>query len=271
VSIGGESLVVTLWPHPRVVLYPGKEIKLLNTLEEKIALLEKAGINHLVVIPFNIEFAKLSAQQFISNILIDQIGMGTMVLGFDNHFGHNKEGDYKVVKEIADQLNFEIVHPPAVFEAGEKISSTSIRVFLELGDVEKASKFLGYQYSLTGNVVIGRKLGRTIGFPTANIEPDIIKMLPRTGVYAVWGFAGDEKYMGMMNIGFRPTVEKSSLHKTLEVHLINFEGDLYGKEITVTFANRLRDEVKFSGIEELKAQLNKDKAQTIELLKNFQL
>jgi riboflavin kinase/FMN adenylyltransferase len=268
---GGESVIVTLWPHPRVVLYPGKEIKLLNTLEEKKALLEQAGIDHLVVIPFSNEFAKLSAHQFISNVLIDAIGMQALVLGFDNHFGNNKEGDYSVVKEVADQLNFEIVHPPVVFEADEKVSSTSIRVFLELGEVEKAANFLGYPYSLSGKVVLGRKLGRTIGFPTANIEQDNLKMLPSVGVYAVVTTIGNKKYMGMMNIGFRPTLEKSLLHKTLEVHLINFDGDLYGKEITVTFANRLRDEIKFSGIEELKAQLNTDKAHTIELFKNSHL
>jgi riboflavin kinase/FMN adenylyltransferase len=267
---GGESLVVTLWPHPRVVLYPGKEIKLLNTIEEKITLLEKAGIDHLFVIPFNTEFAKLTAQQFIKKILIDEIGMQSLILGYDNHFGHNKEGDFQVVKEFAGQLHFEIVHPPAVFEADVKISSTTIRVFLEMGEVEKAANFLGYQYSLTGKVVLGRKLGRSIGFPTANIEPDNIKMLPRVGVYAVWVYIGNEKYRGMMNIGFRPTIEKLLLHKTLEVHIINYNSNLYEKEITVTFAYRLRDEIKFSGIDELKSQLDKDKVNTIQILKNIQ-
>jgi len=265
-QIGGESIVFTLWPHPRVVLYPGKEIKLLNTFEEKKVLLEQSGIDHLAIIPFSKEFAQLSARQFISNILIDEIGMKTLVIGFDNHFGHNKEGDYHLVKEIASQLNFEIIHPPAVIEENEKISSTNIRVLLELGDVQKAANFLGYNYSLTGKVVLGRKLGRTIGFPTANLEPDKLKMIPRVGVYAVVVNVDDQNFMGMMNIGFRPTIEKTNLIKTIEVHLIKFDGDLYEKEITVTFANRLRDETKFSGIDELKAQLYKDKSETIRLL-----
>lgn len=192
---GGESLVVTLWPHPRVVLYPGKEIKLLNTIEEKITLLEKAGIDHLFVIPFNTEFAKLTAQQFIKKILIDEIGMQSLILGYDNHFGHNKEGDFQVVKEFAGQLHFEIVHPPAVFEADVKISSTTIRVFLEMGEVEKAANFLGYQYSLTGKVVLGRKLGGLSAFQRP-ISNRITLKCSHVSVFMQFGYI-----LEMRNIG----------------------------------------------------------------------
>jgi len=269
-EIKGESVLVTLWPHPRMILYPDKELKLLVTFEEKLLLLEQLNIDHLVIIPFDKEIARITAQEFI-RFLVEKIGMRYLVIGFDNHFGHNKEGNFNTIAETASQLKFKIIHLPAVFEESEKISSTNIRVNLELGDVEKTAQLLGYNYSITGKVVKGSMLGRTIGFPTANIEPSPVKMLPRVGVYAVMVNVEDKKYMGMLNIGFRPTVEKILLHKTIEVYIINFKGDLYDKEITVTFAKRLRDEVKFSGIDELKIQLEKDKEESIQILKGYNL
>ncbi len=268
-KIKGESVVITLWPHPRIVLFPGKDIKLLNTLEEKQTLVEKAGIDHFVVIPFDSNFSKLSAYDFVKDILIEKIGLRCLMVGFDNHFGHNKEGDFNTLNNIASELKFEIVHLDAYFEGVERVSSTGIRVFLELGEVDNAAKLLGYSYKLTGKVVKGKMLGQSIGFPTANIEPVLFKMLPRIGVYAVTVDVEEGRFMGMLNIGFRPTVEKLALHKTIEVHIIDYENDLYGKKITVTFAKRLRDEMKFKSIDELKMQLETDKINAVDVLKRF--
>jgi len=268
-KIKGESVVVTLWPHPRTILFPGKDIKLLNTLEEKQAIIEKAGIDHLVVIPFDINFSKLLAQNFVKDILIEKMGLRCLVVGFDNHFGHNKEGNFNVLSKIASDLGFEVIHLDAYFEGAERVSSTGIRVFLELGEVDNAARLLGYSYKLTGEVVKGKMLGQSIGFPTANIEPAAFKMLPRVGVYAVAVDVEEGRFMGMLNIGFRPTVEKLALHKTIEVHIIDYESDLYGKKITVTFAKRLRDEMKFRSIDELKTQLETDKINAVEVLQRF--
>ena len=265
-EINGETVIATLWPHPRMVLYPDKELKLLTTFNEKIKLLEEQGIDHLVILPFSKDFSKISASQFIRDILLEGIGMQRLIVGFDNHIGHNKEGDFEVIIAESKTYNFEVFHSSAYYEGIEKISSTDIRVNLELGDVVKASSFLGYSYTLSGKVAEGRRLGRTIGFPTANIQPDELKMLPGTGVYAVRVFTNEGIFNGMLNIGFRPTVDHNSLIKTIEVNLFGFEGNLYEKEITVTFVSRLRNEVKFNGIDELKAQLNKDREDAMSIL-----
>lgn len=268
-EVRGDTVILTMWPHPRTVIYPGKEIKLLSTLEEKIELLQSTGVDHLIVAPFEADFSNLTAEEFIKQILVEKINASSLLVGFDNHFGKNKEGGYDVIKKEADKWEIEIIHPAPVFEGRDRISSTDIRLYLELGDVEKASLLLGYQYSLTGKVVTGRMLGRAIGFPTANINSNEVKMIPRIGVYAVHVKAEGNLYKGMLNIGFRPTVESSHLHKTIEVHLLNYEGDLYNKEITVTFARRLRDEIKFANIEALKAQLDLDRDNVLKLLKDL--
>jgi riboflavin kinase/FMN adenylyltransferase len=268
-QIKGQSVVVTLWPHPRTVLMPGKEIKLLNTLEEKQELVEKAGIDHFVVIPFDVNLSKLSAHDFIKNILLEKIGMASLVVGYDNHFGHNKEGDFEAISKISSEYGFDVLRLEAHFDNSERVSSTAIRVLLEFGDVEEASRLLGYYYKLTGEVVKGKMLGQSIGFPTANIEPPSYKMVPRVGVYAVNVNVDDHVFCGMLNIGFRPTVEKLALYKTIEVHLIDFEGDLYGKKITLNFVKRLRDEMKFNNLEELINQLNKDKKESLKILKEI--
>jgi riboflavin kinase / FMN adenylyltransferase len=262
-ELSGESVVMTLWPHPREVLFQGKEIKLLNTLEEKYNLMGNLGVDHFVVIPFDKSFANLAAFQFIKEILVEKTGVNCLIIGYDNHFGKNKEGDINIIKNAASMLNFNVEHVPAFFEGNERVSSTSIRVFLEMGDIENARKYLGYSYSLTGKVTKGKMLGKSIGFPTANIEPSPIKMVPRIGVYAVFVNTEGKQYLGMLNIGFRPTVEKILLHKSIEVHLIGFEGNLYDKEITITFAKRLRDEKKFGSLTELKSQIEIDKEVTL--------
>ena len=267
--VDGQTVVITLWPHPRMVLYPGKEIKLLSTLDEKIELLESTGVDHLVVVPFDKEFAALKANEFIEKVLVEKIGVNSLLLGFDNHFGNNKEGNYEVVNQASLKYGFELLHPVPLFDGRDSVSSTDIRLYLELGEIDKANRLLGYDYSITGKVVEGRKLGRTLSFPTANIVTDDFKMLPRVGVYAVKVKTDHGTYNGMLNIGFRPTVDHNSLHKTIEAHLFDFNNDLYDTTITVTFVTRLRDERKFASIDDLRGQLEKDKTDSLNILKQI--
>ncbi|MGC8823594.1 MAG: bifunctional riboflavin kinase/FAD synthetase [Bacteroidales bacterium] len=261
-----ESVVITMWPHPRMVLLPDKPIKLLTTLEEKLTLLEKNAIDNVVLIDFNEQFARIPAQDFIRNDLVGKLNLSYLVLGYDNHFGHNKEGRIDVVKQEANQWGFRVVQLPPVFEGEEVISSTNIRVHLELGNIETANELLGYSFFLKGKVVEGNRMGRTLNFPTANLQVEPYKMLPRIGVYAVWAYVDDSVYPGMMNIGFRPTLHPHLKEKTLEVHLINFDGNLYGKEITVTFVKRVRDEIKFPDITQLRQQLEEDRRVVLDIL-----
>lgn len=265
-KIQGETVIITLWPHPRMVLFPEKEIKLLTSLEEKIELLSGFSIDHVIVIPFDESFAQTGAKEFFDKYLIEKVGIHQLLVGFDNHFGKNKEGNHELVKEQAQKWGVQLIHPAPVFEGRDRISSTDIRLELELGSIAKANKLLGYEYFLTGKVVMGKMLGRTLGYPTANIEIPEYKMAPRVGVYAVKIHIQNQIYFGMLNIGFRPTIEKS-LHKSIEVNIFDFSGDLYNTEIRVTFVARLRDEVKFSGIDTLKEQLAKDKENALSILK----
>jgi riboflavin kinase/FMN adenylyltransferase len=262
----GETVIVTLWPHPRTIVLDQKDIKLLSTINEKIELLKQSGIDHVVIIPFSKDIAETSAVEFFHKILIDKIGTKSLMIGFDNHFGKNKEGNYTILKNEANKADCEIAHLEPFFIGEERVSSTEIRLFLELGNIEKANKFLGYQYNISGKVVKGQMLGRTLGFPTANIVPDKCKMIPGIGVYAVLIKVENKTYQGMLNIGFRPTVDKTLLHKTIEANLFNFNDNLYKKEITVTFVARMRNEIKFSGIEELKSRLEKDKVDAQKIL-----
>jgi len=265
----GQTVIITLWPHPRMVLYPGKEIKLLSTLDEKIELLESSGVDHLVLVPFDKGFAALKANEFIEKVLVEKIGVQSLLLGFDNHFGNNKEGNYEVVRQASLKYGFELLHPAPLFDGRDSVSSTDIRLYLELGEIEKANHLLGYNYFITGKVVEGQKLGRTLSFPTANIVTDEFKMLPRVGVYAVKVKTGYGIFNGMLNIGFRPTVDHNSLHKTIEAHLFDFNNDLYDTIITVTFVARLRDERKFASIDDLRGQLEKDRTDSINILKHI--
>jgi riboflavin kinase/FMN adenylyltransferase len=258
----GESVVVTLWPHPREILYPEKPIRYLSTLEEKRHLLTKTGIDHFVVIPFTHQLSELTADEFINQILVNRIGVKHLVVGFDNHIGHNRQGGYDAIKSSADKYGFTAEHLDALLFGTERISSSTIRNALDLGEVEKAANYLGYNYFIEGKVVEGRKVGRQIGFPTANIEPGVHKMIPGLGVYAVWAFFDGKTVPGMLNIGYRPTFDPEMKTQTVEVHLIDFEGDLYNKEISVTFVSRIRSEIKFNGVDQLISQLFVDKADT---------
>lgn len=267
-EIGGESTVVTLWPHPRIVL--NKDVwnfKLLHTFDEKIEHLAKCGIERLVRIPFTREVSSLSACNFVEHYLVNRLDLHTLILGYDNRFGQDRKGDPEGLVTCAEKNKFAIEKLPELDNGQKRINSTAIRKNLLEGDLLLAREMLGYDYYLTGSVVTGKKLGRDIGFPTANIHPsDPYKLIPLDGVYAVFVEVDGAVYNGMLNIGYRPTIDSASPVKTIEVHIIDFNGDLYEKKVTLTFIERVRDEMKFSGLESLKTQLYDDKRQISEIL-----
>lgn len=264
---GGETVLITLYPHPRMVLFPDdNDLQLLSTQDEKTDLLSKYGIDHLVVIPFSKEFARLTSLEFVRDILVDKIGVKSLVIGYDHHFGRNREGSIEQLRELAPQFHFEVEEIPAQDIDHVNVSSTKIREALLNGEVETAKQYLGHAYSLQGTVVEGNKLGRTIGYPTANIEiGDKHKLIPADGVYAVHVLVGDERFGGMLNIGYRPTVDGKK--RTTEVNIFDFERDLYGQQLKIEFEARLRNEQKFNGLDALKEQLAQDKVNALAALK----
>ena len=255
---GGKSVVLTFWPHPRFIINPNeKGLKLLSTFEEKSKLIEESNIDYLVKLAFTKEFSKLSSEQFIRQILIEKIGTQKLVIGYDHHFGKNREGSFDYLKSNTKKFGFEVQEIPRLDVDHIGVSSTKIRNALAYGKVEVASEFLGRPYELTGIVEHGKKLGTQIGFPTANIEvKEAYKLIPGNGVYAVKVTVGHQVHSGMMNIGFRPTVGGNS--QKMEVNIFDFSGDLYNKSISVSFVNRIRDEKKFESISDLKIQLASD-------------
>ena len=257
-SIEGETVLITFWPHPRLVLYPNEHnLRLLSTFEEKANLLRQFGIDHLVTIPFTQEFSQLSSEEFIQKVLIEKIQTKVLVIGYDHRFGKNREGSFEYLQKNSKSLGFELeeISRQDVDEIG--VSSTKIRKALESGDIKTATSYLGRPYELNGLVVKGQQIGRSIGFPTANIHiPNSYKLIPRDGVYAVEARVDGLPYKAMLNIGNRPTVDGTS--KTVEAHLFDFQGDLYNKQITVFFREFIREERKFNSLEELKEQLSKD-------------
>jgi riboflavin kinase/FMN adenylyltransferase len=268
--IGGESVVVTLWPHPRLVL--GKDIKslkLLNTLEEKKILLEKKKIDHLVILPFNKETSQLSACQFTEQILVKKLRVFKLLVGYDHHFGKGREGDYSDLKTCSAKHNFKLERMEAQTQEGVKLSSTKIRNTLLEGHLKTANEFLGYEYFIKGTVVGGHRIGNKLGFPTANIEVrDPYKLIPKDGVYAIRGIIDGHYHNGMLNIGYRPTFDKYGFRKTIEAHLFDFEENIYNKEILIHFVQRIRDEQKFSNVDELVKQLEKDKKACLQVFNN---
>jgi riboflavin kinase/FMN adenylyltransferase len=263
---GGETVLITFDPHPRTILFPEDHgLQLLNTPDEKIALLEKEGIDHLVVLPFTKEFSRLSSLDFIKNILIDGIGTKYLVIGYNHRFGKNREGSFEHLKDFAPEYGFEIMEISAQDLDEVAVSSTKIRTALLHGDVSLASRFLGKPYSLAGKVIEGKQLGRTIGYPTANIQiQHDLKLVPQDGVYAVWVWIQNNKYGGMLNIGQNPTVEGKE--RSIEVNIFDFSESIYNQIISVQFVDKLRDEVKFNSLEELKSCLYMDKLQTLQIL-----
>lgn len=264
---GARSVLVTFDPHPRNIINPGDDgIKLLTTLEERCEILEELGIDRMVVIPFDRDFSLLSSEEFIRDIIHKKIGVSEFVIGYDHHFGRNREGTIETIEKLGTELNFDS-YVVSKHEVGKKtVSSTAIRnAISENGNIEQATEFLQRPYRLNGTVVHGDKRGKEIGFPTANIKPEHVnKIIPKEGVYAVKVRINGSWFDGMMNIGTRPTFDGDQ--QTLEVHLFDFKEDIYGKEVQVRFFKRIRDEKKFSGKQELIEQLKADKEQSQELL-----
>lgn len=262
----GETVLVTFDPHPRLVIHAdSKNLKFINTIKRKFQLLEKFGIDHLIIIPFTKEFAKTSSEDFIKDYLVDMLNVKKLIVGYDHHFGKNREGNYDNVNILGEKYGFEVVEIDAQFIENTPVSSTKIRNALNKGDIRKANAMLGYDYSITGNVVEGNRIGRKIGFPTANIEiEDHYKLIAAGGVYACKIEYSGEMYFGMGNIGTRPTIGINGL--VTEVHIFDFDKEIYGEDITISFIDRIRDERKFNSLEELTKQLKRDREIVIELL-----
>lgn len=259
---GGESVVLTLWPHPRIVLNQElHQFKLLHTLEEKIREMERHGIDHLVIVPFDREIASLTACDFVQKYLVDRMGVEVLLVGYDNRFGKDRKGDPDGLRMCAEKNRYRIEKLPEYHSDQGSVSSTAIRETILNGSLESASKMLGYHYYLSGFIVEGNHIGRQMGFPTANIHPhDPNKLIPMNGVYAIRTELKGEIHNGMLNIGFRPTIDSSMAVKTIEAHLFGVTGDFYDEEVVIHFVKRVRDEMKFSGLDALKKQLHKDKA-----------
>lgn len=264
-TINGESVIFTFDPHPRKVVAPGETtLRLLTTLEEKIVLFEQSGIDHLIIYPFTTEFSKLTYEEFVEQVLVGQIHTKFLVVGYDHKFGKNRQGDFEFLKKCAERHEFQIEKLDVLLMNESQISSTKIREAIQKGDFDAANAFLGYPFTLHGTVVEGQKLGRKIQFPTANIQAsDPDKIIPGYGVYAVEITVKNQTFQGMLNIGSRPTVNNNADNRSIEVHIFDFESDIYGETIELVFFKKLREEQKFLSIDALKEQLVKDKTDTI--------
>jgi riboflavin kinase/FMN adenylyltransferase len=267
---GGETVLLTFEPHPRKVLFPNDEnLRLLSTQQEKIALLEQAGLDHLIFYPFSLEFSRLSALEYVRNLLVNGIGVHTMVVGYDHHFGRNREGDFNQLLEFASTYGFDVIEIPAQEIDEVNVSSTKIRKALNEGDIQTANRYLGYAYSLTGTVSKGAGIGKTIGFPTANLETDMPeKLIPAQGVYAVKAHLNGKWHPAMLNIGTRPTVNSNG-NTSIEAHIIGFNDEIYHQKLTLAFYAKIRNEHRFENLDELKAQLLLDEKRTLDLLKSL--
>ncbi|MCD6355168.1 MAG: bifunctional riboflavin kinase/FAD synthetase [Prolixibacteraceae bacterium] len=264
----GETVIFTFYPHPRLVTSPGEtNLRLLTTLEEKRQLLARLGVDHLIIYPFTKEFSQLSYADFVKTVLVDQIKTKCLVVGYDHKFGHNREGGYEYLKTYVKKHKFILEKLDALLLDNIHVSSTKIREALQAGNIALANRYLGYRFSLSGKVIEGVRLGRKIGFPTANIEAfDIHKLIPGYGVYAVKIVVNGKNYKGMLNIGTRPTFNQNADKRSIEVNIFDFEGDIYQKKITLFFVAKIRNEQKFNGVEALVRQLKKDKLTALVLL-----
>jgi riboflavin kinase / FMN adenylyltransferase len=263
-----ESLLITFWPHPRQVLFPDQPgLAYLNTLQEKLTLLEEAGIDHVLVLPFTWDFSRLSACEFIAEFLVKQLSIDFLLVGFNHHFGRDRQGSVEDLLKCQSSGSFGIEKQDAIVVDHQALSSSLIRNLLHEGKVDLAKSYLGYSYFVDGKVIAGNRIGRSIGFPTANLEIlDPHKLIPALGVYAVYVRYRGINYKGMLNVGFRPTIEESEKRKSVEVHLFDFNHDLYEQEVRLTFVRKLRDEQKFASVDELKLQLEVDKQEALKLL-----
>lgn len=265
-SIDGIPAVVTFDPHPRLVINQDRQpIKLLTTIDEKIPLFQSLGVERLVIIPFTKAFSQIAAEEYVRKILHERIGLKGMVVGYDHAFGHNREGGMQTLRHIASDLNFEVIQLKELRAEGAQVSSTEIRTFLENGEIRAANARLGYAYTVIGKVIKGDGRGKLLGFPTANIYiSKSAKLLPANGVYAVKAEVNGTEFLGMSNIGIRPTFDGNQ--HVFEVHLFDFDEDIYDRQIRVSFCDKIRNEKKFDSPQELIQQLNSDKIKTLQIL-----
>ena len=264
----GEAIVITFTTHPRKILTPATPPRILTTAREKISAIEACGMDHIVMLPFTRELASLSATDFLHNIIFYNFGKSHIVIGYDHAFGHNREGNYEFLKKASRHEGFEVTRVDPMDCDSKPVSSSWIRTEIEDGNITLANSLLGREYTLSGLVVKGVGRGKTIGFPTANIVPeDEDKVVPRDGVYAVKVLLGDGKiYDGMLNIGTNPTF--SNLERSIEVNILDFKRDIYNENITIHFVERIRDEIKFSSVDDLVSQLKKDKEASVTILRS---
>ena len=263
-----ESVILTFFPHPRLIVSNNYDIKLLNTIEEKAILLEKKGIQNFIVHPFDKTFSELSPREFVTQVLVDKLNIQKIIIGHDHKFGKDRAADFNDLINFGKEFGFEVEEISAQQINEVSVSSTRIRNALLEGNVSLAKDYLGYPYVLTGNVVKGNQLGRTINFPTANIEiPEEYKLIPKNGVYVVTINVSNQTFFGMMNIGVKPTLGENK--RSIEVHLLDFDADIYNQKIQVHILEKLREEQKFDSFQALQTQLEKDKQNTIHYFKNL--
>ncbi len=266
----GESVVMSFWPHPRLVLDPqNRQIALLSTLNEKLSLIQRLGIDHFIIIPFTKEVSELGYEEFINSFLVEKIRIKHLLAGFNHHFGKNRKGSFEDIEKNSTNNSFTISRLDEFSHPEGKISSSRIRQLLNCGQIAKANALLDYPYSIEGKVVSGNKIGRSIGFPTANVELiNDYRLIPATGVYVILLQYNNTLYKGMLNIGFRPTLKTQNL-MSIEAHLFDFNGDLYNQTVRIFFIAQLREERKFGNLDELISQLIKDKELSLNQLTNL--
>ena len=259
-----KSVLLTFFPHPRMVLQKDNSLELINTIEERAELLKKTGLDYLIIHPFSKEFSRMTALEFVRDILVNQLNISKLIIGYDHHFGKNREGNIDQLTEYSHLFDFTVEEIPAQDIDDVSVSSTKVRRALAEGNIETANNYLGYNFMLTGTVVNGKQLGGKIGYPTANIDvKESYKLIPKTGVYVVKSTIDKKVVFGIMNIGNRPTVDGN--YQTIEVHFLDFNSDLYNQNITIELLYFLRNEKKFSGIETLVLQIKKDE----QIARNF--
>ncbi len=262
-----KTLIFTFWPHPRSILSPDFDFKLLNNMEEKIQLFDQCNIDNVIIEKFSRDFSRISPLNFIRDVLINKLKISGLVIGYNHHFGRNREGSYTELKDYAETYGFKLYQSSPYKNKGVSISSTKIRNYISQGELKLANSFLGYNYFFTGKVIKGEGLGVKIGYPTANIlVADSMKLIPNTGVYAVKSIIDSKEYLGMMNIGYRPTFKGKQ--KSIEVNLFNLNQDLYDRDLKINVLYKIRDEIKFDNIELLKNQISNDKKNILSFLKN---
>lgn len=267
-KVQGESIVITFYPHPRKLLFPQQPISILTPLEEKISLLTAIGIDHILIVPFTIEFSKLSARQYVKEFLVEKFHPHTIVIGYDHHFGSDRKGNIHLLEQLQQTYAFQLIEIPEqlIDEAG--ISSTKIRKSLQGGAVSDAAMMMGRNYRLKGEVIRGNQLGRTIGYPTANLKlNDAEQLMPALGIYCVQVVYEKKHYGGMLSMGYNPTVTQEKTIK-IEVNIFDFDKEIYGETLELVFVEKMRDEQKFDSLEALKEQLKQDEIKAKQILKN---